>query len=223
MKKIFSLALVAALLTSLNSCKKDDPEGPNDLGGETNIELTQVGNVSSAYMKFGNMDLPSGEMTVTSNDNGIVTYHMFVDLTGSPDSAMLAGVIPDEYKDADGNVSTEFTFKITSEGVQDIFKRDRPWTIVKYDDGVGTTYPFTTDNGTELVRTITEKTGQDDWPMGFMYIKTTKVEQMLPPTDKTAEKITFRANHKFGLVYIELQLKNGGGTASIDIIPWFML
>ncbi|MGE0635025.1 MAG: hypothetical protein AB7G44_05285 [Bacteroidia bacterium] len=223
MKKIFSIALVAALLTSLNSCKKDDPEGPNDLGGETNIELTQVGNVSSAYMSFGNMSLPSGEMTVTSNDNGIVTYHMFVDLTGSPDSAMLAGVIPDEYKDADGNVSTEFTFKITSEGVQDIFKRDRPWTIVKYDDEVGTTYPFTTDNGTELVRTISEKTGQDDWPMGFMYIKTTKVEQLLPPTDKTAEKITFRANHKFGLVYIELQLKNGGGTASIDIVPWFML
>lgn len=223
MKKIFSLALVAALLTSLNSCKKDDPEGPNDLGGETVIELTQVGNVSSAYMKFGIMDLPSGEMTVTSNNKGVVTYHMFVDLTGSPDSAMLAGVIPDEYKDANGNVSTEFTFKITSEGVQDIFKRDRPWTIVKYNDGVGTTYPFTTDNGTELVRTITEKTGQDDWPMGFMYIKTTKVEQLLPPDDKTAEKITFRANHKFGLVYIELQLKNGGGTASIDIIPWFML
>ncbi len=223
MKKIFSIALTAVLLTSLNSCKKDSPEGPNDLGGETNIELTQVGNVSSAYMKFGSMNLPSGEMTVTSNDNGIVTYHMFVDLTGSPDSAMLAGVIPDSYKDADGNVSTEFTFKITSEGVQDIFKRDRPWTIVKYDDEVGTTYPFTTDNGTELVRTITEKTGQDDWPMGFMYIKTSKVEQLLPPTDKTAEKITFRANHKFGLVYIELQLKNGGGTASIDIVPWFLL
>ncbi|MCG3166146.1 MAG: hypothetical protein POELPBGB_01922 [Bacteroidia bacterium] len=223
MKKILSITLIAALLTSFSACKKDSPEGPNDLGGETDIELTQVGNVSSAYMKFGTMNLPSGEMTVTSNDNGIVTYHMFVDLTGSPDSAMLAGVIPDEYKDADGNVSTEFTFKITSEGVQDIFKRDRPWTIVKYDDGVGTTYPFTTDNGTELVRTITEKTGQDDWPMGFMYIKTTKVEQLLPPTDKTAEKITFRANHKFGLVYIELQLKNGGGTASIDIVPWFML
>lgn len=223
MKKIFSIALITVLFTSLNSCKKDSPEGPNDLGGDTNIELTQVGNVSSAYMKFGNMDLPSGEMTVTSNDNGIVTYHMFVDLTGSPDSAMLAGVIPDEYKDADGNVSTEFTFKITSEGVQDVFKRDRPWTIVKYDDEVGTEYPFTTNNGTNLVRTITEKTGQDDWPMGFMYIKTTKVEQVLPPTDKTAEKITFRANHKFGLVYIELQLKNGGGTASIDIVPWFML
>lgn len=223
MKKILSITLIAALLTSFSACKKDSPEGPNDLGGETDIELTQVGNVSSAYMKFGTMNLPSGEMTVTSNDNGIVTYHMFVDLTGSPDSAMLAGVIPDEYKDADGNVSTEFTFKITSEGVQDIFKRDRPWTIVKYDDGVGTTYPFTTDNGTELVRTITEKTGQDDWPMGFMYIKTTKVEQLLPPTDKTAEKIIFRANHKFGLVYIELQLKNGGGTASIDIVPWFML
>lgn len=222
MKNTFSIMLIAAGLTLFCSCKKNNPEGPNDLGGETNIELTQVGNVSSAYMSFGTMDLPSGDMTVTANDNGIVTYHMFVDLTGATDSALLAGVIPDEYKDADGNVSTDFTFKITSEGVQDMFKRDRPWTIVKYDDGVGASYPFTTDNGSEQVRTITEKTGVDEWPLGFMYIKTIKVEQPLPPTDKTAEKITFRANHKFGLVYIELQLKNGGGTASIDIIPWFM-
>ncbi len=222
MKKIFSIALTAVLLTSLNSCKKDDPEGPNDLGGETNIELTQVGNESSLYIEIGGINLPGGTMTVTANNGGIVTYHAFVDLTGSPDSALIASLVPAEYKTPDGNIQGDFNFKITSEGVQDYFQQNQPWTIVKYADEVGAEYPFTNLNGETTVRRVTEKTGEDDWPMGFLYIKTSKVEQVLPTSDEVASKITYRANHKFGLVYIEVELKNGS-TAKLDIYPWFML
>jgi hypothetical protein len=131
-------------------------------------------------------------------------------------------LIPDDYKDSSGDVYKEFKFKITSEGIQSVYAKGRLWTIMKYSDAEGTIYPFTTDNGTKLERKITEKTGKDDWSFGMMYIKTSKVEQNLPETDKTASKIIFRANHKFGLVYFELVLKNGQ-RAKMSIIPFFMI
>ncbi len=222
MKKIFSITLIAALLTSLNSCKKDDPKGPNDLGGETNIELTQVGNESSVYINVGGINVNTGTITVIANNDGIVTYHGVVDLTGHPDSALISALVPAEYKTPDGKIEGDFNLKITSEGVQDFMQENKPWTVVKYADGVGAEYPFTNIYGETSKRTVTEKTGQDDWPMGFLYIKTSKVEHYLPESDQVASKITYRANHKFGLVYIEVELKNGS-TATMDIFPWFML
>ena len=221
-KKMIYAVVLMALFAGAGSCKKETTEGPNDLGGDTNIQLTQVGNVSSTYMTFGGASLPQGTMTVTHNDGGIVTYHLYIDLTGRPDSAALSALVPASYKDGNGHVVTDFKFKITSEGIQDYFNHERPWTVVKYADAVGTVYPYTSNNGTHQERTVTEKTGLDDWPMGMLYIKTSKVEEVMPANDKTASKITFRANHKFGLVYVEVQLKNGQ-TATINIIPWFML
>ena len=69
---------------------------------------------------------------------------------------------------------------------------------------------------------VPEKTGEDDWPLGFYYIKTSKVEELNPPYIKEAERIVYRANHRFGLVYLEIQLKDGNN-AAIEIVPWFLL
>lgn len=223
MKKVVVLLLSFVFMLHSNSCKKDKGDGgPNDLGGSTDIPLTVVGNESSIYISIGNYNLPTGTMTVLSNVGGIVTYKVILDLTGSPDSATIAALVPAQYKDAQGRINTEMKFKITSEGIQDFFTSNKPWTIVEYNDPVATQYKITTENGDELVRTVTEKTGQDDWQMGFMYIKTSKVEQPLPADDEVATKITYRANHKFGLVYIQLDLKNGQ-TLKCDVYPWFLL
>jgi hypothetical protein len=220
---ISMVALLASLVLFAGGCKKNDtPSGPNDLGGETNIPLTKVGSVTSFYTKFNGVNMPSGEMTVTSNNNGIVKYHLVIDLKGRPDSAFLASQTPPEYQDGNGNLMTDISLKITSEGIQDFSQSDKPWTIVKYNDNVGATYPFTTDKGKNLVRTITEKTGVDEWPLGFYYIKTTKVEEINPPNVTDADRIVYRANHKFGLVYAEVHFKNGN-TASISLLPWFLL
>lgn len=221
MKKVLAM-MILPLFFTISACKKDVPNGPNDLGGETNIPLTQVGSVSSIYITINGVNLPSAEMTVTRNDDGIVTYHAEMDLTGDPDSAMYADLIPPEYKDENGMIVGDFEFKITSEGMQDFFQSNKPWTIVKYDDGVGTEYPLTTDRGQELVRTVTEKTGEDDWPLGFYYIKTSKVEEENPPYMKEAAKITYRANHRFGIVYMEVLLKDGN-RAAVEVVPWFLL
>ena len=225
MKSIKRIALGSVLLAGLvvtNGCKKDVPSGPNDLGGETNIPLTEVGSTSSVYLTFNGNNLPGAEMTVTKRENGIVSYHVVMDLTNSPDSALFADLIPAEYQDEEGRIVGDFDFKITSDGIQDFFQSSKPWTVVKYDDPVGTQYPLTTDRGEELVRTVTEKTGEDDWPLGFFYIKTSKVEEENPPYMKEAAKVSYRANHRFGLVYIEVELKDGN-TAAVEILPWHLL
>ncbi|MFN8321026.1 MAG: hypothetical protein U0T74_00085 [Chitinophagales bacterium] len=223
LNRISLAALTICFVLLTDSCKKNDtPNGPNDLGGETNIPLTQVGSVTSVYIKINGVNMPNGEMTVTNNSNGIVKYHMVIDLNGQADSALLAGLTPAEYQDGNGHLVTDLTLKITSEGIQDYSQGDKPWTIVKYEDNVGATYPFTTDKGKNLLRTVTEKTGVDEWPLGFYYIKTSKVEEIDPPSIKEADHIIYRANHKFGLVYAEIHLKDGN-TASISLLPWFLM
>lgn len=215
--------VIAAVVLLVSGCKKNEtPNGPNDLGGETDIPLTKVGSVTSFYVKMNGVEMPSGEMTVTSNNNGVVNYRLVVDLHGRPDSAFLAGLAPAEYNDGNGHLTADLKLKITSEGIQDYSQGDKPWTIVKYDDNVGDTYPYTTNQGRTLVRTVTEKTGLDDWPFGFFNIKTIKVEEVDPPNVKDASKIVFRANHKFGLVYAELQMRDGT-VLNIELIPWFLL
>jgi hypothetical protein len=222
MKRTLVVTLAIAIAMHLISCEKEKTEGPNELGGETNITLTEVGKESSVYISIGTYNLPTGTMTVKSNIEGVVTYNVVLDLTGSPDSAFIAALIPAQYKDAQGRINTDMKFKITSEGMQDYFTSDKPWTVAKYADGVGTQYSINTVNGDTLVRTITEKTGVDEWPLGFYLIKTSKVEQPLPASDEVATKITYRVNHKFGLVYMQVDLKNGE-TMKCDVVPWFLL
>lgn len=213
-----------ALITAFTACNKDVPNGPNDLSGDPNIPLTQVGKESSVYMQVGSSSNPiSGTVTVLSNDNGLVTYQIVLDFTGHPDSALYAPLIPADLKDSQGRINTTIKYKFTSEGVQDFYwgGGTNPWTIVKYADEVGTEYPFNTSDGLSMKRVITEKTGVDEWPLGFYYIKTTKVEQQMPADDQYVNKISYRANHKFGLVYMEAEMKSGQ-TISMSIVPFFM-
>ena len=51
-----------------------------------------------------------------------------------------------------------------------------------------------------------------------MLIKTVKVEEDLPANDYNVTSVTYRANHKFGLVYIEAATSLGA-TISMDIYP----
>jgi hypothetical protein len=105
--------------------------------------------------------------------------------------------------------------------MQSYFIDGKPWTV-KYADPQGTNYNLTRDNGDVLTATVTEKTGQDDWPYGFMYIKTSKVEFNCPATDPVGKKVTYRVNHKFGLVYLKAESKDGR-VIELDLFPWFLL
>jgi hypothetical protein len=224
-----ALVLVFAFLT-IASCKKDSND-TDFLGGDWDLALTEVGTKTSLYPTLGTYTFPTFEAVLTSNNQGIVTYKIKVDpdLTGHPDSAFLK-LILDAVKDnrlisydSEGLMDIGVQFKITSAGYQILSQNGKPQTIIRYDDPVGTKYAF--DNvysDTKISGEITEKTGTDDWPFSFFYIKTTKVEFQYPDDFPLVDKVIMRANHKFGLVYFEVVFKNGQ-SADIDLIPWHML
>jgi hypothetical protein len=231
MKSLWKIAALTVLVVFV-SCKKE--EAKDGLGGDTNIALTAVDSVSGVYVELDGNNALSTEIKVKSNDDGDVVYSGTVDLlTLSPEMQTKALEILNEHGDyydaskyvtltPDFKLNFEFKLRITSEGYLDYFEEGKPWMMVKYDDPVGTTYNVVKDNGEELVRIITEKTGQDDWPFGFFLIKTVKVEQEVASDDPLVSHIEYRVNHKFGLVYLKYEFKDGTELA-IDVIPWFLL
>ncbi|MCB0701101.1 MAG: hypothetical protein R2863_10585 [Candidatus Kapaibacterium sp.] len=122
-------------------------------------------------------------------------------------------------------VTTEIKVKATDKGIQDFVyskgNTNKPFTLVKYGDGVGTKYSFKTDDGLEYTREIVSKSTEDEYPLGFFYIKVTKVEET-QPVDPLLQKVSYYTNHKFGLVGIEIETLNGK-KAKIDILPWAIL
>lgn len=231
MEKFVKIAALMVLVAFV-SCKKE--EAKDGLGGDTNIPLTAVDSVSGVTVELDGANAVSTEIRVKSNDDGDVTYAGSINLlTLSQEMhARVLEVLNEHgaYYDAnkyvtltpDFNLHFEFKLRITSEGYMDYFADGKPWVMAKYNDPVGTTYKVTNDKGEELVRTITEKTGQDDWPFGFFLIKTVKVEQQVASDDPLVAHIEYRVNHKFGLVYLKYEFKDGT-ELEIDVIPWFLL
>jgi hypothetical protein len=212
MKKYIVL-LVLLFGAFLIGCEEDAAKGPNELGGETNIPLSKVGNAYSIALTLdGNyLDIDLDTAYITKNDNGIVTVKIVADI--SKVDPLLRSIIPSRFLDVNGNVNGDFHFKVTSEGIQEYYYSDsdysKPFTIVKYDMGVGTSWSFTTNDGKTINRSVTEKTGLDEWPLTpFLSIKTTKTEESNPAIDGVSKAI-FRTNHRFGLVYVEYVLTTG--------------
>lgn len=221
MKKFRNLLLIFGLLSVFLSCKKEDID-VNQLGGETNIALTEVGNITDVYVNIGSLYVP-GTIEVTSRDNGLVTYHAILDYSSLPEADLLDDLIDDAYQEGPGKLKADFNMKITSEGYQDFFLQGgKPWIAFRYDDPVGTRYTATQSDGSVLTRTVTEKTGVDDFFWNGLLIKTIKVEQDFPAGDSIAKKLTIRGNHRFGLVYAELQLNNND-KVKITLDPNFPL
>lgn len=230
MKKIAKLfLLLATVVLVIFSCKKDDL---GFLEGDKDIPLTKVGSETSIYPSLGSYEFPTATAVITQNNNGLVTYklNLDIDLSGNPDSAVISDLITflknEEVinVDSDGLIVLGFQLFITSSGYQLMSDDGRPQTIVKYDDPVGTKYYY--DNiytSGKVVGTVTEKTGMDDWPLGFLYIKTSKVEFQYPSDMPFVEKLTIRANHKFGIVYLEIKFRGVSTPGKIDFYPWFLL
>lgn len=218
--KFIAGLFVAAATLSAPSCKDEEQLDANDIGGDANIALTEVGSEFSAYVQLGETDLPTLEMTVINRTpDGRVTFRAELDMTGHPDSAFVMGMVPAEHVDANGRINTTFDMKFTSEGIVDYFYGQKPWVIARYSDEVGAKYELERLPGEIHTRTVTEKTGQDEWPFVFLNIKTSKIEQEMQPEDELMERVIYRVNHKFGLVYFEAQMRSGE-TVKADIVGW---
>jgi hypothetical protein len=123
------------------------------------------------------------------------------------------------------SLSTELKGKITSEGIQDFVyskgDESKPFTLIKYNAKVGDKYTFTDNEGKIYTREVTYKSSDDDYELGFIYIKVFKIEET-QPDDPMIDKIIYYANHKFGLVGVDVEMKNGMKPTS-KIFPWDVL
>ncbi len=231
-KKAGVIFILIVSLFVIPSCKKSTD--PSVLTGDTNIPLTQKDSVTAIYFTVNGTSMAGASMKVIGNDNGMVTYGASIDLTAYPDSLIsnLLTIIPQmiSYYNPQGVIwsitgnnilNIQFKVKVTSDGMQNYFVEGKPWTI-RYADAVGTNNSVTRSNGQTLTTTVTEKTGVDDWPYSLWLIKTSKVEFTAPVDDPSISKVTFRINHKFGLVYVKVEGKNGK-VLELDLINWFLL
>lgn len=208
----FSLTSCDKIEELLEGDKKDDP---NTISGTTTVPLNEVGNVVDVgTVTIGNNYYDFKEtIKVIKNDNGLTTFEVKGTIPNSPEIQSFINKIPVNIKDANGNINTTFNMKITSEGIQDFFNKDgKQHTIVKYDANVGDTYKITKSDGKTITRTVTQKSTTDDYPYGFMNIKVITVEQdsRIPGV----KKIVYKANHKFGLVNVQLVLEDGSTVSS---------
>ena len=221
MKALIKTAPLAVAMTLLLATCSDNATGPNDLGGDPNIEVAKVGGNFGVSLQIGEKyyDKIKDSVVITGNNTGIVTVRVYVDISAYPE---LSALVPAEYKDAEGNVNTEVKLRATSAGIQTFYRDDpalaKPFTLAKYDDNVGAAYSFTRSDGSTVTRTVTEKTGKDEFPIGFLLIKTLLVEQS-NSTFPGVSKIFFRVNHKFGLVWVQFLLSDGATKATLRIYP----
>lgn len=204
---VSTLVVTAFLLPACGG--SDNPSGSDNIGGSTDIPLNTIGNeISTGSISLGGTSYDvGGTMTVTANKDGLITLHVNADLRNAP--ALLAKAnawIPSQI--GDGVINTDIQMRVTDKGIQDFFNKDKKQqTLVNYSAKVGDTYKVTKSDGNTITRTVTGVSTQDDFPYGFMMIKTITIEQdsRIPGV----QKIIYRANHRFGLVFVEALLEDG--------------
>jgi hypothetical protein len=185
------------------SCKKDKTDDNTTLGGDQS-PMGNVGTtISSTSVQIAGVS--NFNATVTALSNGISTYSGSATVANAALLNMLANV--PEITIA-GNVvsTTSFKFKNTTEGIQ-LLSGPTQGIWVDYNSSVGDTYPI---GSTGKVRTVVSKSTTDDYYYGFYLIKVMQVEENTSFLKSTGiNKITYWANHKFGLVGIQFSFTDG--------------
>lgn len=214
--KIFGLILLGFLFFA---CDKDESNDPNSLGGDVKTEISNVGDEFDLSVQVGDQYVNlNDQIKVISNNNGLVTMNIKANVSQAPKIKQLLDKIPGNVYDAQGNIDANVQLKVTTEGIQDFFNKDqKPHTLVKYNAKVGDQYKMTKSDGKTITRTVTARSDVDDFPYGFYYIKTITLEQdsRIPGI----QKFVYRANHKFGIVYLEIYLEDGSKVSSYIFAP----
>ena len=207
-KLMVSLLIFSTFLFS--SCSKvSSPK--NELGGETDIPLAEVGNTFRGGIQYNGeyINAPAYSVEIIDNQDGIEYINLVYDLGAVPQFQAINSLIPDEYKDSEGRLVYTSKVKMTSEGIMDYNNEDgAPFLCVKYDAKVGDTYKLKLKNGKTLKRKVTQRSQTDDFDWILFKIKTITVEQDFSPIPGVS-KIVYKFNHKFGLVFAEVTDENG--------------
>ncbi|MCX6282617.1 MAG: hypothetical protein NTW31_00025 [Bacteroidetes bacterium] len=109
---------------------------------------------------------------------------------------------------------------MTTTGLSDYFyssgDKTKPYTLVNFDDAVGTQYKYNLGS-VQVVRTVISKSTTDDFYVSAlgMYIKTIDVKEDVPQGLTVNGKVTptktiyWSINHKFGVVYARVVKTDG--------------
>lgn len=202
--KTSTLLFLALLLTSLFSCQKDD--AGDDIGGSQS-PFGEVGNT----IDFGPIQgISNTNVYVSKLENGVSTFSGSVTSTNSIYTDILSSVpaeiFPGSVSITGNKVEGEVNIKITNEGVQLVFNDGSKLTLVNYDAKVGDKYTAKC-GGYTFENEVVEKSTEDDFYWGGMYIKVIKVK-CKSVTPGISDYMLYY-NHKFCLVGIDVIFEDG--------------
>jgi hypothetical protein len=203
MKKLFYL-LMAAILAFSVSCKKDKKDDNTSIGGDQS-PMGQVGTtVSSSTATIAGVS-NFGAMVTALND-GVSTYSGTATVNNTALLNLLSN-IPEITISSNQISTTSMRFKNTTEGIQ-IVSGPGPGILVNYNSSIGDSYPV---GSSSQSRNVVYKSTDDDYYYGFLLIKVIKVEEPIPSYLQSTgvTKITYYANHRFGLVGVMFTFSDG--------------
>lgn len=209
MKNIFIILSIIFSIVVFQNCKKDSSE---DVGGDQST-MGEVGNTFSMSTLPGITNVTG---SVTELKDGVSNVYVTGKIVND-EFKQLAATIPSfkfgSYDPNTGNFNGNLKMKFTKEGIVDYLNvAERPFTLARFDAKVGDTYTCEKANGGTFTRTVTAKSDVDDFPYGFMDIKTITVEES--GRNPAISKIVYRLNHKFGLVHAKVVLQDGSEISS---------
>lgn len=203
MKKLFSSLFVLIYLASIQSCDLIDA-ATGKLGGSPS-PMGAVGvTVSTSSVPISGVS--NFTATVTTSNDGVSTYSGSATVTNAALITLFTNI--PGVSVSGNNVSTSnMQFKQTTNGLE-LLSGPTAGVIVNYDSSVGAKYPV---GKTGAFREVMTKSTTDDYPYGFYNIKVMKIEEVVAGVKSTAgiSKITYWANHKFGLVGVQFNFSDG--------------
>jgi len=204
MKKSLLLLVALFVLVLSQSCKKDK-EDTNDttIGGDPSPMAAVGTTVNSSMVPISGLSQLNA--TVTTVSGGVSSYSGSGIVTNAAIKNILAS-LPGITVDGDTVRATGFKFKQTLEGIESQVGMG-PGIIAKYSSSVGDTYPV---GSTGRTRTVVSKSTEDDYSYWPYMIKVMKIEEPTPGLKSTGlSKMTYWANHKFGLVAVQYDFTDG--------------
>ena len=204
MKKLYLLLLGITLVVFCSSCEKlFNKEDPDELNGDPS-PMAEVGvTVSSSSAEIAGVS--NFQATVTASNDGVSSFSGSATVTNQVIRDLFTS-IPGITANGNTVTGTNVRFRQTTDGIE-LMDGSMAGILVKYGSEVGDTYPV---GSTGKVRTVVSKTGVDDYSYGFMLIKTIQVEEANNLLKSSGiSKITYIANHRFGLVGFKVSLNDG--------------
>jgi hypothetical protein len=165
-------------------------------------EQSTMGEVGAEVSSSDVPGVTNAKATVETLEDGISRFTGEATIT-DPAILNIISNIPEFTVSGNKVTVSGIKVKVTKEGIESKIE-SIPGIIVKYDSKVGDKYPVA--NGIE--REVISKSNVDEYPYGFYLIKVMKVEES-PSIIPGVSKMVYVANHKFGIVGLEVTYDDG--------------